>query len=188
MTQAAVLCASLIISSAVLSSSWQPRTYKTTPRQLIHHLSPSLFSLSQSFSLAMAGYHNPLPYAVGVIPAMCNHQAPVSLRIPEITSTWTGKDIPIEDASTGLPMFFVSGKGTSWSGRKRMCTYRLICGVASRLRFACRLDGRARRAVARAHTGAHASSAQDIQCTCAGWPGRTPVYRAPPVCLVEGQA
>jgi hypothetical protein len=104
------------------SLSWRPRTFKTTPRQLIHHLSPSLFAPSQSFSLTMAGYHNPLPYAVGVIPAMCNHQAPVSLRVPEITSTWTGKDIPIEDASTGLPMFFVSGKGTSWSGRKRVCT------------------------------------------------------------------
>jgi hypothetical protein len=65
---------------------------------------------------------------------MCNHQTPVSLRIPENMSTWSGKDLPIEDVGTGAPIFHVTGKATSWSGRKRMHhAFRCLCGVASRL-------------------------------------------------------
>jgi hypothetical protein len=98
----------------------------------------------------MASYQNPLPYAVGVIPAMCNHQSPVSLHIPEVTSTWTGKDIPIETFGTGAPVFHISGKAMSWSGRKS--AFILPPFAASPADSTRSFDGRERRATSRAYT------------------------------------
>jgi hypothetical protein len=65
-------------------------------------------------------YLQPLPHAVGVIPAMCTHEDTVALRVHE-TLSWTGDNYTIDNALTGEPVLRVKGHVTSIHGRKGRC-------------------------------------------------------------------
>jgi uncharacterized protein YxjI len=74
----------------------------------------------------MAVFLPPLPFAVGVIPVMCNHQGTVSLRLSQ-KLTLVGDNYTVDDAGTGQPVLRVIGKALSFHNRKRRWRSWVVC-------------------------------------------------------------
>ncbi|PWN99522.1 hypothetical protein FA09DRAFT_333817 [Tilletiopsis washingtonensis] len=60
----------------------------------------------------------PVPHPIGVLPAFCQHQQQMALKIREHKVSLTGDDFSIKDAMTNQTIFKVDGKALSLSGRK----------------------------------------------------------------------
>ncbi|CBQ67383.1 conserved hypothetical protein [Sporisorium reilianum SRZ2] len=62
----------------------------------------------------------PPPYPMGVIPEYTRHTTPITLRIRELKSSFSGDDFHIKDALTRQPILSVQAKTFSFSAKKTM--------------------------------------------------------------------